>query len=90
MRPRRVPQRTCVGCRQIRGKKDLLRIVRDPEGNVHVDPSGRASGRGAYICPSLSCLERAVKTSNLTRALERPVSAELIDFLRQELTETLK
>ncbi|MGI6611411.1 MAG: RNase P modulator RnpM [Limnochordia bacterium] len=90
MRPRRVPQRTCVGCRQVKGKKELLRIVRDPQGNVHLDPSGRASGRGAYICPSLSCLEQAVATKSLERALARPMAAELVETLRQQLSESVK
>lgn len=85
MRPRRIPQRTCVGCRQVKGKKELVRIVRDPQGNVSVDETGKASGRGAYVCPSLACLEEAVKGKRLERALQRPVSPELVDAIRQQL-----
>ncbi|NLN17977.1 MAG: YlxR family protein [Firmicutes bacterium] len=90
MRPRRVPQRTCVGCRQVRAKKELLRVVRDPQGNVHLDLSGKASGRGAYICPSMSCLDRALTAKSLERALERPIAQELVETLRQQLSELIR
>jgi predicted RNA-binding protein YlxR (DUF448 family) len=90
VRVRRVPQRTCVGCRQVKGKKDLIRIVRDPEGNVHLDTTGKASGRGAYICPSLSCLEQAVANRRLEKALARPVAEDLVETLRRRLEESVK
>lgn len=88
MRPRRVPQRTCVGCRQVRAKKELVRIVRDPEGNVGLDPTGKASGRGAYICPSPACLEEAVKAKRLERSLDRPIAPGLLEELKQRLEAT--
>ncbi|MFS8640208.1 MAG: YlxR family protein, partial [Symbiobacteriaceae bacterium] len=56
--PKHVPQRTCIGCRAVRPKRELLRIVRTPEGEILFDPSGRRAGRGAYLCPSASCLDR--------------------------------
>lgn len=85
MRPKKVPQRTCVGCQQVKGKKEMVRIVRDPQGNLSVDATGKTSGRGAYICPLATCLEQAVKTRRLERALERPVPPELLEALRKQL-----
>ncbi|HHT26807.1 MAG TPA: YlxR family protein [Firmicutes bacterium] len=87
MRQRRVPQRTCVGCRQVRAKKELVRIVRTPDGNVLVDPTGKASGRGGYICPSVTCLEQAVKTRSLDRALQIAVPTAVVEQLRQQLQD---
>lgn len=88
MRVRKVPERTCVGCRTTRPKKELTRIVRDPEGALHVDPTGKRSGRGAYICPSVACLDAAIKGKRLERALERPLTAELIAELRASIGGT--
>lgn len=85
VRPRRVPIRTCVGCRQERPKRELLRIVRTPDGTVAFDPTGKRSGRGAYICPRLECLEAARKGRQLERALERPVDPALFDELVRQL-----
>lgn len=85
MRPKKVPMRTCVGCRTVRPKKELIRVVRDPQGELHVDSTGKRSGRGAYICPSLECLRAAVKGKRLERALERPVPAEVLAALEEQL-----
>lgn len=62
---KKIPTRTCTGCRQVKNKKDLIRVVRDKEGNVFVDVTGRQNGRGAYICPNEECLEKAVKNKGL-------------------------
>lgn len=85
MRPKKVPMRTCVGCRAVRPKKEMIRVVRDPQGELHVDATGKRSGRGAYICPSPECLREAVKGRRLERALERPVPAEVLAALEAEL-----
>ena len=85
MKPRKVPMRTCVGCRTVRPKKELIRVVRDPQGELHVDGTGKRSGRGAYICPSMECLRAAVKGKRLERALERPIPAEVLAALEAEL-----
>ena len=66
---KKIPTRTCTGCRQVKNKKDLIRVVRDKEGNVFVDVTGRQNGRGAYICPNEECLEKAVKTRGWKRHL---------------------
>ena len=82
---KKVPMRMCVGCREMKPKKELLRIVRSPEGEVNVDRTGKASGRGAYICGSEECLGKAQKTRALERALEHNVSAEVFDRLHSEI-----
>lgn len=82
---KKVPLRMCVGCRQMRPKKELLRIVRTPEGEVKADRTGRASGRGAYICKNIECLEKAKKIRALERALERAVDSEVFERLKEEV-----
>jgi predicted RNA-binding protein YlxR (DUF448 family) len=79
--PRRFPQRTCVACRTERQKRDLIRIVRAPDGTVALDTTGRAAGRGAYLCADGSCWAQAIKKS----AIERALSARLPADLRAQL-----
>lgn len=69
-RRRSVPQRTCVGCRTVHPKRDLVRVVRTPDGTVEIDPSGKRSGRGAYLCQQKGCWERALKRRSLEHALK--------------------
>src|SRR5215211_6745632 len=76
MRPRHVPVRTCVGCQQERPKRQLVRIVRSPEGAVTVDQTGKAAGRGAYVCSEAPCWTVALRRGALSRALKTPVDAE--------------
>lgn len=85
MKTRRVPMRTCVGCRSVRPKKELIRVVRDPEGAIWVDATGKRAGRGAYLCPSEECLQAAVGGKRLERALERALPADVIQSLKEQL-----
>jgi predicted RNA-binding protein YlxR (DUF448 family) len=80
---KRIPQRTCVGCRTVRPKRELVRIVRTPEGRVVVDETGKQSGRGAYLCPEASCWERAVSKGQLSRALRVNLTEETRARLRE-------
>lgn len=80
-RVRHIPQRLCVGCRQMRPKRELIRIVRTPAGEVRVDPTGKASGRGAYVCPAGDCVEVAVRE----RRFEHALDASLPDEAASEL-----
>ena len=80
-RPRHVPQRTCVGCRSTAAKRGFVRIVRTADGRVVVDPTGKAAGRGAYLCASPSCWEVALKRGRLGQSLRVTIS----DQDRQEL-----
>lgn len=82
---KKVPLRMCVGCRQMRPKKELLRIVRTPEGEVKADRTGRAAGRGAYICKNIECLEKAKKIRALERALEHAVDGAVFERLKEEV-----
>ena len=85
---RKTPVRMCVGCRERFDKKDLIRIVRTPEGEVRVDTTGKLSGRGAYICKdSTTCLEKARKSKALERHLETEISDEVYESLKKELSE---
>ena len=84
-RVRRVPQRTCVTCGRVRPKRDLVRVVRTPGGEIKVDLTGKVSGRGAYVCPEPPCAERAVKGGRLRHALEVTVPETLVDELRTAL-----
>jgi predicted RNA-binding protein YlxR (DUF448 family) len=86
MRVRKIPQRTCVGCGQVREKRQLLRIVRTPAGELAVDPTGKRSGRGAYICPVPECLELALKHRRLERALATPLGDAVVNLLRETLS----
>ena len=79
------PERTCVGCRAKKAKADLLRIVRTPEGTVETDAGGRKNGRGAYICPDIDCLTKAVRNGSLSRALGCGIPQEVFESLRKEI-----
>lgn len=80
---KKVPMRMCVACREMKPKKELIRVVRTPEGDVVADETGRKNGRGAYLCRSEACLNKALKTRALDRALEQPLSEAAVDALRQ-------
>lgn len=83
---KKVPIRMCVGCRERFNKKELVRIVRTPEGEVKLDRTGKMSGRGAYICPDkIECIDRAIKSKVLERNLEIQISDEIYDKLKEEL-----
>jgi predicted RNA-binding protein YlxR (DUF448 family) len=75
-RPKHVPLRTCITCRQERGKRELIRVVRTTSGTVQVDPTGKLAGRGAYLCRARTCWERALGGQKLNAALKTSVSAD--------------
>jgi len=76
-RPKHIPQRTCVVCRETGAKRILTRVVRTPEGTIQVDPSGRMNGRGAYLCDKAVCWDRAATTPVLARALKAEITPEV-------------
>ncbi|MDX1933149.1 MAG: YlxR family protein [Capsulimonadales bacterium] len=87
-RPRRVPQRTCVACRTTGGKRGLLRIVRLPDaGGMAPDPTGKRSGRGAYVCPTAECVNIALKRKALERSLKTPITEEVAGWLQSSVRE---
>ena len=79
--------RMCVSCREMQPKKELVRVVRTPEGAVVLDTTGRANGRGAYLCKKSTCLEKAIKSRALERALETKIDAETYDTLRAQFAQ---
>ena len=84
---KKIPQRQCVACREHRDKPELARIVRTPEGAVVYDGRGKVPGRGAYLCRSLACLEKAVKSRALSRALNGEIPEETYGALRTAMEE---
>ncbi len=89
MKPKKIPLRMCVGCRESKPKRELIRVVRGPDGSVSMDPVGKKPGRGAYVCRQESCLARAIKQKQLERQLETQLTPEVAEALRQELANLL-
>ncbi len=79
--------RMCVACREMKPKKELIRVVRTPEGEIIADETGRKNGRGAYLCRAEACFNKAVKTRALERALEQPLSEAAAAYLRQVILD---
>lgn len=82
---KKIPLRMCVGCQEMKPKKELVRIVRTPEEKFEIDPTGKKSGRGAYICPTGECLQKAIKGKRLEKAFKQPISQEIYDALQKNL-----
>lgn len=90
LKKRKVPMRMCTGCSASRPKRELLRVVRTPQGEITVDPTGKVAGRGAYLCPDPDCLDKALRSKRLENALECTLSAETVDQLREAVSESAK
>lgn len=88
-KPRKIPLRMCVGCREMKPKKELIRAVRSPEGEVTLDKTGKKAGRGAYVCFNAACLRRALKQKQLDRALETRLSEETVQALADTMERLL-
>ncbi len=82
---KKIPLRMCVGCRERKDKRELVRVVRSPEGDIDVDTSGKKPGRGAYVCPDKVCLEKAIKS----KALERSLSTNISEHVKERLFEEI-
>ena len=85
--PKKIPMRQCLGCREMKAKKDLIRVVRSPEGELSLDFRGKLPGRGAYVCPSPACLAKVRKSKALERAFSAPVPDDVWDGLEQQMKE---
>lgn len=85
MKVRKIPMRMCLGCQEMKPKKELVRVVRTPEGTVELDPTGKRNGRGAYICHQVECFKAAVKGHRFQKALDIALSPELIQELEGKL-----
>ncbi len=82
---KKIPMRMCTGCREHKPKKELIRVVKSPQGEISIDFTGKKSGRGAYICNNVACLEKAVKTRQLERAFSSSIPQEVYQRLEEEL-----
>lgn len=87
---KKIPMRQCMGCRERREKRQLIRVVRSPEGEVSLDFSGKKNGRGAYLCPDPACLKKAIKSKALDRSLEVTIPQEIYDRLEKEMEAELR
>ncbi|MGM9542798.1 MAG: RNase P modulator RnpM [Candidatus Limivicinus sp.] len=82
---KKIPMRQCLGCREMKPKKDLIRVVRSPEGEISLDFKGKASGRGAYVCPDPRCLKKAIKARALERAFSAQIPPEIYERLESQM-----
>ena len=82
---RKVPLRKCIGCNEMKNKKEMMRVLKTPENEILLDTTGRKNGRGAYLCFSRECLEKAVKSRGLERSLKVPIPREVLESLEKEL-----
>ena len=81
----KIPMRQCLGCREMKPKKELIRVVRSPEGEISLDFKGKASGRGAYVCPDPRCLKKAIKARALERAFSAQIPQEIYERLESQM-----
>lgn len=84
---RKIPQRKCIGCGEMIPKKDLLRVLRTQEGKFVLDRTGKMNGRGAYMCPSRECFQKAVKSKGLERSFKQTIPSEVYERLEKEMNE---
>ena len=82
---KKIPMRQCLGCREMKPKRELIRAVKSPEGEVSLDFKGKAAGRGAYICPSKDCLKKAMKAKSLERAFSAQIPPEVYEQLEKQM-----
>ena len=87
LKPRKIPMRQCAGCREKKPKRELIRVVRSPEGAVGLDTTGKAPGRGAYVCPLRECMKKAQKSRAIERALEAAVEPAVYERMLEQLEE---
>ena len=82
---KKIPQRQCMGCRERKSKREMIRVVRGTDGTVHLDFGGKAPGRGAYLCPNPECLKKTMKANSLGRALEMEIPQSVYAALMREM-----
>ncbi|GAQ26213.1 MULTISPECIES: YlxR family protein [Tepidanaerobacter] len=86
MKRKKIPMRMCIGCREMKPKNELIRIVKTPDNNVEIDPTGKKSGRGAYVCKNDKCIEASMKENQLSKALDINVTKEIVSKIKEELS----
>ena len=84
---KKIPVRRCVGCQEMKGKKEMIRVIRTPEGDFLLDATGKKNGRGAYLCPSRECLDKARKNKRLERSFKQAIPKEVYEALEKEMED---
>lgn len=87
VKKRKTPQRLCLGCRTMKNKRELLRVVRTPQGKIELDVTGKKAGRGAYICPHADCLQKALRSKALEKSLRASVAEDILQLLKEKLMD---
>ena len=87
MTNKKIPLRQCIGCGQMKAKKEMLRVIRTTDEAITLDATGRKNGRGAYICPNSECLRKAIKSKGLERSFKMPIPKEIYEILEKEMRE---
>lgn len=87
MSTKKFPQRQCIGCGEMKNKKEMIRILKTPEGEFVLDATGRKNGRGAYLCPSMECLKKAIRTKGLERSFKMAIPKEVYEALEKEMEQ---
>ena len=82
---KKIPQRQCIGCHEMKNKKDLIRILKTENEGIIIDTTGKKNGRGAYICPDSQCLHKAITSKGLERSFKMPIEQQIYDSLKKEL-----
>ena len=85
-----IPMRQCTGCREMKSKKEMIRVLKTPEDEIVLDTTGRKNGRGAYVCPSIECLDKAIRNHGIERSLKTSVPEEVYEDLKKELSKIEK
>ena len=85
MKPKKIPMRMCLGCGEMKTKRELIRVVKSPEGEILIDKTGKKSGRGAYVCDSLDCLKKARKARRFEKAFSCQISEEIYNTMEKDM-----
>lgn len=84
---KKIPLRQCIGCGEMKSKKEMIRVIKTAEDEISLDATGRKNGRGAYICPSMECLQKAIKAKGLERSFKMAIPAQVYEALKEEMEE---
>ena len=84
---KKVPMRKCVGCQEMKSKKEMIRVIRTAEGEFLLDATGKKNGRGAYICPDMECLSKAIKSKGLERSFKQSIPKDVYETLEKEMSQ---
>lgn len=87
MSTKKFPQRQCIGCGEMKNKKEMIRILKTPDGEFALDSTGRKNGRGAYLCPAMDCLKKAIKSKGLERSFKMAIPKEVYETLEREMEQ---